>query len=163
MFYNFYNKAIFYNKVILIGNLTRDGELKTLPSGQSILSLSLATNRTWVDKNGQKQEKPDFHNLIIWGKRAEALAPYLTKGKLILVEGRITTRTWIDKENKKQARTEIIVDNLQFGPNITGQSLREEQPTRGVANEAPAEEALPTIDAEDEESPFGDEDDEIPF
>lgn len=155
---------MFYNKVILIGNLTRDGELKTLPSGQSMLALGLATNRTWVDKNGQKQEKPDFHNLVIWGKRAEALSPYLTKGKLILVEGRISTRTWIDKENKKQSRTEIIVDNLEFGPNLAGQSFREGPSVTSAVNEGLVEkEALPTINAEDEESPFGDEDDEIPF
>ena len=141
--------------------MTRDGELKTMPSGQSVLTFGLATNRTWVDKAGQKQQKPDFHNLVMYGKRAEGLAPYLTKGKLILVEGRLTTRTWINKENQKQSKTEIVVDNLVFGPNIGGNFGGAKPMPK--EDEEPVEEALPTVSADDEASPFGDEDDEIPF
>jgi len=149
-----------FNKVILAGNMTRDGELKTMPSGQSVLTFGLATNRTWVDQQGQKQSKPDFHNLVMYGKRAEGLAPYLTKGKLILVEGRLSTRTWISKDNQKQSKTEIIIDNLVFGPNIGGNFGG---PKPVSKDDEPVEEALPTVNADDEASPFGDEDDEIPF
>lgn len=149
-----------YNKVILAGNMTRDGELKTMPSGQSVLTFGLATNRTWVDQAGQKQQKADFHNLVMYGKRAEALAPYLTKGKLILVEGRLSTRTWINKDNQKQSKTEIVIDNLVFGPNIGG-AFGGNKPI--VKEEDETEEVLPTVNADDEGSPFGDEDDEIPF
>lgn len=107
---------MYINKVLLYGNLTRDPELKALPGGSQVASFGLATNRTYKDKNGQKQETTEFHNIVAFGRPAEVIAQYVKKGRPLFVEGRLQTRSWDDKENgKKQYRTEIIVDNFQFG------------------------------------------------
>ena len=102
------------NKVMLIGNLTRDPELRTTPSGDSVASFSLATNFTWKDKDGNKQEKAEFHNIVAWRKLAEIIGQYLKKGSKIYIEGRLQTRTWEDQNNNnlKRYRTEIIADNM---------------------------------------------------
>jgi len=107
---------MYLNKVQLYGNLTRDPELKALPGGSQVASFGLATNRTYKDKNGAKQEQTEFHNVVAFGRTAEVMAQYLKKGRPVFVEGRLTTRNWDDKEtNKKMYRTEIIVENFQFG------------------------------------------------
>ncbi|MBU6388649.1 single-stranded DNA-binding protein [Patescibacteria group bacterium] len=107
---------MYLNKVFLYGNLTRDPELKALPSGSQVANFGLATNRTYKDKNGAKQEATEFHNIVAFGRTAEVIAQYCKKGRPIFVEGRITTRSWEGKEDgKKQYRTEIIVENFQFG------------------------------------------------
>ena len=107
---------MYLNKVQLYGNLTRDPELKALPSGGQVASFGLATNRSYKDKNGAKQEQTEFHNVVAFGRTAEVMAQYLKKGRPVFVEGRLTTRSWDDKEtNKKMYRTEIIVENFQFG------------------------------------------------
>jgi single-strand DNA-binding protein len=105
------------NKAQIIGNLTRDPELKTLPSGQAVASFSLAVNRVWKDKDGKKQEAAEFINIIVFGKTAELAAQYLKKGQQALVEGRIQTRSW-DKDGQKQYRTEIVADMVQFGSKL---------------------------------------------
>ena len=108
---------MYLNKAFLFGNLTRDPELKSLPSGIKVVSFGLATNRTWKDKNGVKQESTTFHNIVSFGKQAEIMAQYLKKGRGVFIEGRIETRSWDDKnDGTKKYRTEIIVDNFQFGP-----------------------------------------------
>ena len=108
---------MYLNKAFLFGNLTRDPELKSLPSGIKVVSFGLATNRTWKDKNGVKQESTTFHNIVSFGKQAEIMAQYLKKGRSAFIEGRIETRSWDDKnDGTKKYRTEIIVDNFQFGP-----------------------------------------------
>lgn len=107
---------MYLNKVFLYGNLTRDPELKALPSGGQVANFGLATNRTFKDKSGAKQETTEFHNIVAFGRTAEVIAQYVKKGRPIFVEGRITTRSWEGKEDgKKQYRTEIIVENFQFG------------------------------------------------
>ena len=107
---------MYLNKVFLYGNLTRDPELKALPSGGQVANFGLATNRTYKDKSGQKQEATEFHNIVAFGRTAEVIAQYMKKGRPIFVEGRIQTRSWDDKESgKKNYRTEIVVDNFQFG------------------------------------------------
>jgi single-strand DNA-binding protein len=107
---------MYLNKAIIIGNLTRDPELKSLPSGIAVASLSLATNRTWKDKNGAKQESVEFHNVVIFGKTAENVARYMKKGSNLLVEGRLQTRSWDDKKSgEKRYRTEIVGETVQFG------------------------------------------------
>src|SRR5690349_7147584 len=111
---------MFLNKAIIIGNLTRDPELKSLPSGMQICSFSLATNRVWKDKNGAKQESADFHNIVVFGRQAETSAQYLKKGASALVEGRIQTRSWDGADGKKNYRTEIVADRVQFGPKGSG-------------------------------------------
>ncbi len=111
---------MYLNKALIIGNLTRDPELKSLPSGMQVTSFSLATNRVWKDKNGAKQESTDFHNIVVFGRQAETAAQYLKRGQSVCVEGRIQTRSWDGQDGKKQYRTEIVADNVQFGPKAAG-------------------------------------------
>ena len=130
---------MYLNKVFLYGNLTRDPELKALPSGSNVASFGLATNRTYKDKNGQKQEATEFHNIVAFGRTAEVIAQYCKKGRPIFVEGRLQTRSWDDKEtNKKQYRTEIIIDNFQFGADAKGGGAP--STSRG-ADEGPSEQS----------------------
>ena len=108
---------MYLNKVILIGNLTRDPELRSLPSGIKVCSFSLATNRVWKDKNGARQEAADYHNVVVFGRQAETVAQYMKKGSSMLVEGRMQTRSLDDKTSgEKKYRTEVIADRTQFGP-----------------------------------------------
>ena len=103
------------NKVILVGNLGRDPEVRSTPSGQPVASFSLATNRRWRDRDGNRQEQTEWHNIVCWGRQAEVAGQYLTKGKQIYVEGRLQTRSWDDKQTgEKKYRTEIICDNFQM-------------------------------------------------
>ncbi len=112
---------MYLNKALIIGNLTRDPELKSLPSGIQVTSLSLATNRVWKDKNGAKQESSDFHNVVVFGRQAETSAQYLKKGQQVYIEGRIQTRSWDDKATgEKKYRTEIVAESVQFGPKAGG-------------------------------------------
>ena len=100
------------NKVILVGNLGRDAELRYTPGGAAVATLNLATTEVWNDKGGQRQEKTEWHRVILWGKQAETLQEYLTKGKQIYVEGRLQTRQWDDKDGNKKYTTEIKADRV---------------------------------------------------
>jgi single-strand DNA-binding protein len=112
---------MYLNRAILIGNLTRDPELRALPSGGKVCSFSLATNRVWKDKNGARQEATDYHNVVVFGRAAETVAQYMKKGSSIMVEGRIQTRSWDDKTSgEKKYRTEIVAEKTQFGPKSGG-------------------------------------------
>jgi len=103
------------NKVILIGNLGRDPEVRSTPSGQPVATFSLATNRKWKDQSGNRQEETEWHNIVCWGRQAEVAGQYLTKGKQIYVEGRLQTRSWDDKQSgEKKYRTEVICQNFQM-------------------------------------------------
>ena len=102
------------NKVILVGNLGRDAELRYTPGGAAVATLNLATTEVWNDKQGQKQEKTEWHRIVLWGKQAESLQEYLVKGKQIYVEGRLQTRQWDDKEGNKRYTTEIVAQNMQM-------------------------------------------------
>jgi single-strand DNA-binding protein len=103
------------NKVMLIGNLGRDPEVRSTPSGQPVATFTLATNRRWKDKNGQRQEQTEWHNIVVWGKQAEIAGQYLTKGKQIYLEGRLQTRSWDDRQSgEKKYRTEVVCDNFQM-------------------------------------------------
>ncbi len=110
---------MYLNKAMIFGNLTRDPELKALPSGMNVCSFSLATNRVYNDRDGNRQENTDYHNITVFGKQAENCAKYLTKGNSAYVEGRLQTRSW-EKDGQKQYRTEIIADRVQFGPKGSG-------------------------------------------
>lgn len=107
------------NKAIIYGNLTRDPELRSLPSGIQVCSFSLATNRVYKDKDGNRQEQADYHNIVVFGRQGETSAQYLKKGSGALVEGRLQTRSW-EKDGQKQYRTEIVADRVQFGPRVGG-------------------------------------------
>src|SRR6266700_182193 len=100
------------NKVILVGNLGRDSELRYTPGGAAVATLNMATTEIWNDKQGQRQEKTEWHRVVLWGKTAESLTEYLTKGKQIYVEGRLQTRQWDDKDGNKRYTTEIRGDRI---------------------------------------------------
>jgi len=148
------------NKAFLFGNLTRDPELKSLPSGIKVASFGIATNRTWKDKNGAKQESVTFHNVVAYGKPAELIAQYLKKGRSIFVEGRIDNRSWDDKtDGTKKYRTEIVVENFQFGPSAGGtfsgkdSGAGAESPAKGKAEQMDTIE-YPTEEINPEDIPF---------
>ena len=111
---------MYLNKAIIYGNLTRDPEGKVLPSGMRVTTFSLATNSVWRDKTGAKKEDTQFHNIVVFGQAAEAVATYLKKGSTALVEGRIQTRSWDAADGVKKYRTEIVADRVQFGPRPGG-------------------------------------------
>ncbi len=111
---------MYINKVMLYGNLTRDPEVKALPSGSQVASFGLATNRTYKDKDGGKKEETQFHNIVVFGKQAEVVGQYLKKGRPVYIEGRIQTRSWDGTDGQKKYRTEVIVEKFQFGAQGTG-------------------------------------------
>lgn len=137
---------MYLNKVILYGNLTRDPELKALPSGSQVAEFGIATNRTYKDKSGAKQEEVDFHNIVSFGKQAEVIAQYLKKGRPIFIEGRIRTRSWESKDGTgKRYKTEIVLENFQFGPSLrgggAGGGTSNSQTTTNNKSEEPKEES----------------------
>jgi|TARA_Y100000310_G_scaffold226679_1_gene228848 single-strand DNA-binding protein len=106
------NKTMDLNKVMLIGNITQDPEVRTTPSGISVTSFGLATNLVWNDQSGNKQEKVEFHNIVAWRRLAEIMGQYLHKGSKIYIEGRLQTSSWDDQSGNKKYRTEVIADNM---------------------------------------------------
>jgi single-strand DNA-binding protein len=146
---------MYFNRAIIIGNLSRDPELKALPSGMQVTSFSVATNRIWKDKNGARQESTDFHNVVVFGRQAETVAQYLKKGSLALVEGRIQTRSWEGQDGVKKYRTEIVADRVQFGPRGASAAT----PSENIAAKSSGEKAPDAIEYPEEEvNP-----DDIPF
>lgn len=155
---------MYLNKAFLYGNLTRDPEVKALPSGAQVASFGLATNRTYKDRDGNKQESTEFHNIVVFGKLAEIIGQYAKKGRPLFVEGRIQTRTW-ETDGKKNYRTEIVVDNFQFGPGGGGEggagggyarSSEGAAPPRAEAKAASKEDAIqyPEEDINPDDIPF---------
>ena len=155
---------MYLNKAIIIGNLTRDPEQRALPSGAQVANFSVATNRVWKDKDGNKQEDVEFHNIVVFGRQAETSAQYLKKGQSVLVEGRIQTRNWEDKETgKKMYRTEIVADRVQFGPKREGGSAgaydgnkQENTESQNTGTKEPNAETIeyPTEEINPEDIPF---------
>lgn len=112
---------MYINKAIIFGNLTRDPELRAMPSGMNVVNFSVATNRVFKDRDGKKQEQTDFHNVVVFGRQADIVNQYLRKGSSVYIEGRMQTRTWDDKAGGgKKYRTEIVADQVQFGPKGSG-------------------------------------------
>lgn len=152
---------MYLNKVFLYGNLTRDPEARSLPNGTPVTNFSLATNRTYKDANGARQEQVEYHNIVVFGRQAETSAQYLKKGQGVLVEGRIQTRSWDDKTTgEKKYRTEIIADAVQFGPKSGTSTAGEGFPGEATPSASKPQAAdLDTID-------YGDANvnvDDIPF
>ena len=112
------------NKVILIGNLGRDPEVRYMPSGDAVANISIATTETWKDKNGEKQEKTEWHRVAMFGKTAEVAGEYLKKGSQVYIEGRLETRKWTDKEGQERYTTEIRADRMQMLGSRSGGSER---------------------------------------
>ncbi len=113
---------IYLNKAFVVGRLTKDPETKSTPNGQRVTNLSVATNRVFKDKDGNKQEQAEFHNIILWSRLAEIASQYLVKGQEVLIEGRLQTRSWDGKDGVKRYRTEIIAESLQLGSKSGGGS-----------------------------------------
>ncbi len=157
---------MFINKAFLYGNLTRDPELRALPSGGQVASFGIATNRIFKKTDGQRAEQTEFHNVVVFGRQAESVAQYLKKGNTAYIEGRIQTRSWDSPDRGKQYRTEIIAERVQFGPrsprkDVAGETDEDQRPPSERSSNAKGE-------AKDESSgiEYPDEDinpDEIPF
>lgn len=111
---------MYLNKAMVIGNLTQDPELKSLPSGVQVANFSIATNRYYNDKDGNRQEQTEFHNIVVFGRQAETSSQYLGKGQQAYVEGRLQTRSWEGQDGNKKYRTEIIAERVQFGSSNGG-------------------------------------------
>lgn len=138
---------MYLNKALIIGNLTRDPELKALPSGIKVCSFSVATNRVWKDQNGARQEAADYHNIVVFGRQAETVAQYMKKGSQVMIEGRMQTRSWDDATTgTKKYRTEVVADRVQFGS--TGNAPRAQAPGQATpkSNEQEEDSALDTIE-----------------
>ncbi|MBU4360908.1 single-stranded DNA-binding protein [Patescibacteria group bacterium] len=153
------------NKAILIGRVTRDPEMRTIPSGQNVAHFSLATNRVW-NKDGQKQEAVEFHNIVAWSRLAEIVSQYVKKGILLMIEGRIQTRTWQAQDGTNKNRTEIVAENIQLGPRAAGQGGGSYTPSTGSpapayakasegtpSNPAPQGDSVPTINLDEQGNP----------
>jgi single-strand DNA-binding protein len=142
------------NKVYLIGRLTQNPEAKSAPSGQNVCTFGLATSRVWNNpQTKERQEKTEFHNIVLWGRIADIATQYLTKGSLVMIDGRLQTRSWQDQQGNKKYRTEIVGENIQMGPRSAstgnknfGPSQAQEQPKN-----IPVAEEIPIIEEESDE------------
>lgn len=123
------------NKAFILGNLTRDPELRQTPNGQAVCTFSVATNRVFTDSSGQKQKQTEFHNIVAWGRQAEVVNQYLKKGNPILVEGRIQTRNWQDQQGAKHWKTEIILERFEFVGSRKEEGSAGDGPSKTEANE----------------------------
>ncbi len=146
------------NKVIIVGRLGADPELKSVGNGQNVARLSIATSENWTGKDGQKQERTEWHRVVVWGRQAENCAKHLAKGRQVFVEGRLQTRSWEDQQGQKKYATEIVANNVQF---LGGNSER----TEGAYN---TNKSTAAAGAENSYQDFGPEPqfdaaDEIPF
>lgn len=154
------------NKVILVGRLTRDPEIRTTPTGQSVATISMATNSFWTDKSGQKQDKTEFHNVVLWGRQAEIASQYLTKGQECFIEGRLQTRAYTAKDGTERRTTEVIAESMQLGSRAQGGSQGAPArpaaaPTSAAKSNSALEEEIPTINLDDESEEIRIED--VPF
>lgn len=140
---------MYLNKVFIFGNLTRDPEIKSLPSGTQVASFGMATNRVWKNKNGEKQEGAEFHNIVVFGRQAEIANQYLRKGSSALIEGRVQTRTWEAQDGSKRNRTEIVAERIQLGPRKGQGEVR--QGATGAAPAKEEKEELETIEYPEED------------
>lgn len=140
---------------MLYGNLTRDPELRALPSGGNVCSFSVATNRVFKKADGTKQEQVEYHNIVVFGRQAETCAQYLKKGSPAYVEGRIQTRSW-EKDGAKQYRTEVVAERVQFGPRNAGGGASAGRSADETEQKAPKEDAIdyPAEDINPDDIPF---------
>jgi len=141
------------NKVFLIGRLTQDPESRSTPSGQTVTTIRMATNRVWNDQSGQKKEVAEYHTVIAWARLGEIAAKYLKKGGMIMIEGRMQTRNWTGQDNVKRYTTEIIAENLQMGPRSANTGYSSDNAVSDI--KAPA--SAPRQQVEADEIPIIDE------
>ncbi len=131
------------NKVLIAGRLTADPELRTTPAGDHVASFSIATNRFWRTKEGERKENTEFHNVVVWGRQAEIANQFCKKGSIILIEGRLQTRAWEGKDGQTRRTTEIIAENIQFGPRS---SVPGDVKSKETGREKEPKEDIPVID-----------------
>jgi len=127
---------MYLNKALLYGNLTRDPEVRALPGGQTVATFSIATNRSYKDKDGVQKDMTEYHNIVAFGRTGEVMGQYLKKGRPVFVEGRIQTRSW-EADGKKNYRTEIVVDSFQFGPQAGGTTSSHDKPAAATQATSP--------------------------
>jgi len=144
------------NKVMLVGNVVADPEMRTTPAGQTVTSFRIATNRIWNDPEGQRQQKTEFHSIVAWRRLGEIAGQYLKKGGLVFIEGRLETRSWEDNTGVKKYRTEVIAESLQLGPRGAVQ-----QDTPSPSDSDSKSEAKPAAQEPKEEIPIIDEQEDI--
>jgi single-strand DNA-binding protein len=131
------------NKVILIGNLGRDPEIRYTPAGQAVTNFTLATSESFNNREGKREERTEWHRIVVWGKTAENCAQYLAKGRTVYIEGRLQTREWEDKEGQKRRTTEVVAQTVQFLGGPRGSGGAPGAAREGGSYEAPADEAAP--------------------
>ncbi len=145
------------NKVFVLGNVTREPEVRALPSGQQVTNFSIATNRFYTSGAGEKKQEAEFHNIVCFGKLADISSRYLNKGSLVLIEGRIKTRNWTNAQGVKQYRTEIIAETMQLGPKgagaPSGNSNYSRQSSPSQEQETPRQDDIPIIEENYSPSP----------
>lgn len=156
------------NKVLLIGRLTGDPELRNTSSGRSVANFSIATNRYWNNDSGERQEDTQYHNIVVWGRQAEAVNQFLNKGSLVLIEGRLQTRKWEDNDGNNRRTTEVVAQRVQFGPKSEasgpagapkkGKPTGSQQTKQAETNE---EEDIPEIEIDEDGEEI--DPDDIPF
>ncbi len=142
------------NKVFVMGRLTADPEIRTTPMGDRVTTLSIATNRTWNDKSGAKQQSTEFHNVVLWGRQADVAGQFLTKGGMVFIEGRLQTRSWQGKDGATRKTTEIIGEKMQLGPRSFSSA------TKNTNNASPEEGAL---DGNNDSAQYSEDREEIPI
>ena len=140
------------NRATIIGNVTRDPETRTTPNGQNVANFGVATNHTWTDASGQKQDKAEFHNVVAWGKLAEICSQYLTKGRKVFIEGRLQTREWEGQDAQKRRTTEIVADNM---------IILDRAGASGAKPFAPSASSAPSFSSPPKNDPAPNPDDEI--
>lgn len=155
------------NKVFIAGRVAQAPELRSTQSGQPVATMTVATNRTWTGKDGVKQEVAEFHPVVMWGKLAQTCAAYLEKGSLVLVEGRMETRTWTNKQGQQQRTTEIIAQEVQFGPKPTAPAAAAREAKLSETEKRSNGGVQPSLDGDEAdtgrsfEPAFGDDKDDI--
>src|SRR3989344_7267983 len=139
------------NKVLIAGRLTADPELRSTPSGDHVASFSVATNRYWRTKEGEKKESTEFHNVVVWGRQAEVVNQFSKKGSIIMIEGRLQTRAWEGKDGQTRKTTEIVAENIQLGPRggDAGASFTKNEVSSASEEEQKHAEDIPVINLDE--------------
>jgi len=154
------------NKVFLLGRLTADPQLRSTTNGRSVVNFSLATNRIWLNRNGERQQDTQFHNVVVWGKQAEVAHQFLKKGSLVLVEGHLQNRSWQGQDGQNRKVVEVICERLQLGPRSLKENIGEletEPEFSPVTTEFNGETEVPDVNLDEEQTLENENKKDIPF
>lgn len=139
------------NKAMIIGNLTRDPEMRTTTSGQNVVTFSVATNRIWTNPSGQRQEAVEYHNVVAWGKLAEICRQFLGKGRKVYIEGRLQTREWVGQDGAKRNRTEIVTENMIMLDRAQASPMQPKNDSQQTPSQSSESDNLPSIEENSDE------------